>query len=265
MEFLRQIFGPSKEEAWRALCHQIGAEFVDGGLWNGDKVVARVNQWTITLDTYTVSHGKSSTTYTRIRAPYVNKDGFRFKIYRSNFFAKIGKMFGMEDIKVGDTLFDEEFIIKGNDRYKVQALFANDRIRGLIRAQQSIHLQVKSTKDFYGAMSHSVDELYFQVVGVIKNVRRLRSLFELFAEILNTVCHLDTAYVNDQALVDNYDIKGTQPRKGTEGGEVVWSEEGSRTLNGDVICPVCSLPAFYYDDSSKMYCPACNFYFRGRK
>jgi len=64
MGFLRQLFGPSKEEVWRQLCQEIGADFVEGGFWRGDKVVAKVKEWTLTLDTYTVSTGKSSTTYT---------------------------------------------------------------------------------------------------------------------------------------------------------------------------------------------------------
>ena len=97
--------------------------------------------------------------------------------------------------------------------------------------------------------------------GIIKDVGRLRSLFELFAEILNTICHLDPAYLNDQELIDNYEIEGTQAY---ERGDAARAETGSRTRNGEIVCPICSLPAFYYDDSGKMYCPACNYYFRGR-
>lgn len=73
-------FGPSKEEVWRKLCGEIGAEFVKGGLWKGDKLVVRVGTWTITLDAHVVSDGHSQATYTRMRAPYVNQEGFRFTI-----------------------------------------------------------------------------------------------------------------------------------------------------------------------------------------
>ncbi len=198
MSFLRNIFGPSKEEVWQQLCFEIGGRFVDGGFWKGDKVVARANNWTITLDTYTVSTGKSRTTYTRIRAPYVNKDGFRFTIYREGFFSKIGKIFGMQDILVGHPEFDNAYIIKGNDEYKVQMLFANPRIRQLIQRQPSIHFQVKDDEGWFSArFPNGVDELYFQVVGVIKDIERLKILFELFAETLNHLCHIGSAYEND--------------------------------------------------------------------
>ncbi len=75
-------FGPSKDEVWRELSQEIGAEYVEGGFWKGSKVQAHVGPWTITLDTYTTSSGESSTTYTRMRAPYINPEAFRFTIYR---------------------------------------------------------------------------------------------------------------------------------------------------------------------------------------
>src|ERR1035438_3281430 len=57
--FMRNLFGPSTQEIWRQLCAEIGAQYVEGGFWKGDKVQAAHGPWTITLDTYTVSTGKS--------------------------------------------------------------------------------------------------------------------------------------------------------------------------------------------------------------
>ena len=122
-------FGPSKDEVWQQFSQEIGAEFVEGGFWKGNKVQAHVDPWTITLDTYTVNTQHSHVTYTRMRAPYVNPEGFRFTIYRKGFFSDLGKLLGMQDIEVGDPDFDEAFIIKGNDEFKVRDLLANPHIR----------------------------------------------------------------------------------------------------------------------------------------
>ena len=153
MGFLRQLFGPSKEEIWRQLCSEIGAQYVQGGFWKGDKVQAHHGQWTITLDTYTVSHSdghrRYSTTYTRMRAPYVNKDGFRFTIYRKSIFSGLGKLLGMQDVEVGFPEFDEAFVIKGNDEGKLRALFANPRIRQLIEMQPDVHFTVKDDEGWF--------------------------------------------------------------------------------------------------------------------
>ena len=201
MGILREVFGPSKDEIWRQLCGEIGADFIAGGFWRGSKVLARVEEWTITLDTHTVSHGKSSTTYTRMRAPYVNPDEFRFTIYRKGFFSGLGKMLGMEDVEVGHPEFDDAFIIKGNSESKLRALFANPRIRELIEAQPSIHLQVKNDEGWFGpSFPDGVDELCFQVVGVIKDVERLKYVFDLFSEVLNHLCHIGSAYKTDPNL-----------------------------------------------------------------
>ncbi len=201
MSLLRKIFGPSKDEVWRRLCSEIGADFIEGGFWRGTKVSASVREWTVTLDTFVVSTGKTSIPFTRLRAPYINKDGFRFKIYRKSMFSNLGKMFGMQDIEVGHADFDKEFVIQGSDAYKVQLLFGNSEIRRMIEAQPAIHLEVKDDEGWFGTnFPEGVDELYFQVVGVIKDVERLKALYELFAETLNHLCHIGSAYEDDPKL-----------------------------------------------------------------
>jgi hypothetical protein len=207
MSVLRNLFGPSKDEIWQQLCHEIGADFIEGGFWKGSKVQVHVKSWTITLDTFSVSNSNASsgtastTTYTRMRAPYINKDGFQFKIYQQGLFSKLGKLFGMRDIEVGYPEFDDRYIIQGNDTYKVQLLFANPTIRQLIQAQPSINLEVKDDEGWFGtSFPEGVDELYFEVVGDIKEVERLKLLYELFAETLNYLCHIGSAYEEDPGL-----------------------------------------------------------------
>ncbi len=197
MDILRKLFGPSKEEIWRQLCGKIDGRYIEGGFWKGDKVEATHGEWTITLDTYTVSTGKSSTTFTRMRAPYVNPDGFHFTIYRKGIFSDIAKWFGMQDVAVGYEPFGQDFIIKGNSEMKLRQLFANARIRELIAAQPAIRFTVKDDEGWFGAaLPEGVDELYFEVVGVIKDVEQLKMLYELFAETLDQLCHIGSAYEN---------------------------------------------------------------------
>lgn len=201
MGFLRELFGPSQDEVWRRLSEETGGSFVDGGFWRGSKVVIRVKDWTLTLDTFTVSTGKSSTTYTRLRAPYRNKDGFRFRIYRKSIFSGLGKRFGMQDLEVGDPEFDEAFIVQGNDPSKVKQLLSYEPLRRRIAGQLNFHVEVKNDEGWFGAdFPDGVDELYFVVPGVIKDVDRLKSLFEIFALILHLLCHLDSAYEDDPEI-----------------------------------------------------------------
>ena len=195
MGLLKEIFGPSKEEVWKNLSDEIEADFIDGGFLRRDKIIAKVKEWVITIDTYTVSNGKTSTIFTRIRAPYINKDGFKFKIHRKGLFSGFGKFFGVQDIEVGFSEFDKDFIIKGNNNEKVSKLFSNSKIRELIQDQKDISLEVKDDEGWFGTeFPQGVDELYFQVYGVIKDLDRLKNLYYLFAEILNQLCIIDSAY-----------------------------------------------------------------------
>lgn len=195
MNTLRKLFGPSKAEIWRQLCAETGADYVQGGFWKGDKVRATHDEWTITLDTYAVSNGKTTMVYTRLRAPYINPDRFRFTIYRRGLFSEIGKLFGMQDVQVGHEDFDRDFIIKGTDEKKLIALFDNARLRELIVAQPQIHLTVMDDEGWWGtAFPSDTDELHFNVHGVIKEVERLKLLFDLFAETLDQLCRIGSAY-----------------------------------------------------------------------
>ena len=201
MGVLRNWFGPGKDEVWGQLARELRADFVDGGFWRGSKVQASVKEWSVTLDTYTVSTGKSHITYTRMRAPYVNKDGFRFRIFRKGFFSELGKLFGMQDVEVGHPWFDEEFIIQGNHVDKLRLLFADPSIRQLIEAQPAIRLEVKDDEGWFGNhFPDGVDELHFQVVGIIKDIERLKSLYDLFAKTLDRLCEIGSAYGNDPQI-----------------------------------------------------------------
>jgi hypothetical protein len=193
-------FGPSKDEVWRQLSREIGAEFVEGGFWKGSKVQAHVGPWTVTLDMGTSDEDGESPA-TRLRAPYLNPEGFRFTLYRKGVFSDLGKLLGMQDIEVGDPEFDEAFIIKGNDESKVRDLFANPKIRQMIQAQPKIRLRVKDSEGWFGPkFPENVDELHFEVVGVIKNVKRLRALFDLFATVLDQLCRIGSAYKQEPGI-----------------------------------------------------------------
>lgn len=188
------LFGPSKKEIWQQLADEIHANYVNKGFLGNDRVEAHVDSWTVVLDTYTVSTGKSAITYTRMRAPFINIDGFYFKIYRKGIFSALGKMLGMEDISVGYEEFDDDFIIKSNYEEKVKQLFSSERIRSLIQAQPNINLQIKDDEGFFIAhFPEGVDELYFEVTGVIKDIDRLKELYELFAEVLKELCDIGSA------------------------------------------------------------------------
>ena len=183
-----------QDEVWRRLCDEIGADFVKGGFLRGNKVQAHPGEWTVTFDTYTVSTGQSHVTYTRIRAPYLSIDGFRFALYRRNLLSNLRRLLGIQDIETGYPEFDREFVVKSNNQAKAMALFFNEKIRRLVREQPSIRLEVKDDEGWFGKrFPEGVDELCFHVRGSIRDVARLKSLYILFSEVLNELCRIGSA------------------------------------------------------------------------
>ena len=197
MGLLRRLLGPSQNEVWRQLSREVEVDFASGdGFRRSPRVEVHVDQWTVTLDSI-----NAKVPLTRIRAPYVNKDGFRFKVYRRGMFTDLAKLLGMQDIEIGDPELDRDFVIQGNDPAKVVALFANPRVRELTKAQPSMLLEVCDDEGWFGArFPEGVDELRFLTGGIIKDVARLKRLYDLFAEVLDHLCRIGSAYENDPGV-----------------------------------------------------------------
>jgi hypothetical protein len=177
MGFLRSLFGPSQEEVWAQLSSEIGGRVVGNGR-RRSKVQIQVGDWTLTLDTFTESSGESSSIYTRMRAPFLNPDRFRFNIHRAGFGSDVAKFFGFRDIEVGDPTFDEQFVVESSFPTKVRALLANPRIRQLLEAQKRIgRFTIKDDEQAFRASCYpgGVDVLYFHVTGLIKDVAVLKA------------------------------------------------------------------------------------------
>lgn len=188
------FFGPSKKEVWQQLADEIEANYINNGFLENDRVEAYIGNWIIVLDTYAVQTGKTYTTYTRIRAPFISYSDFYFKIYRTGLFNGIRKILGMEDIEIGHESFDEEFVIKSNSKDKVRVLFANENIRDLIQFQPKIHLEIRDDEGFFkGHFPKNADELYFEANDVIKDIDRLKGLFKLFELTLKELCNIGIA------------------------------------------------------------------------
>jgi hypothetical protein len=182
-----RIFGKSIKEAWRQISEELNADYNKGSFFIGPRIEYTHNNWTIYLDTYTVSTGKSSTTYTRMRVPFINLRKFKFKIYRKGVFSNIGKALGMQDIEIGfDDWFDKDFIIKGNDEVLLVKLLQNHQIRNLIDRQPDIVLEIKDDEGMFGPKFKENESLLsFLTIGVIKDIDRIKNLFELFVKVID--------------------------------------------------------------------------------
>jgi hypothetical protein len=194
----RSLFGPSQEEIWTSLRAQVAAELVDGGMWCGDRLRMQAGDWTVTLDEYTqmIHAGKTHIhiPHTRMRAPFPNPTGFRFSIHRASVFSYLGTLLGMQDIEVGHPEFDEDFIIKSNQESTVRSLCDSQRLRELVVAQPKFQLSIQNDEGWFGTKyPPDVDVLVFDVAAKIRDVERLKGVYDVFAETLGKLSRMGVA------------------------------------------------------------------------
>jgi len=186
-ELWSRLFGVTQEEAWETLAREINGRVEQGALGD-DRVVAQAGCWQIVLDC-------TSRASTRLRAPYINRDGFRFRIYRASAFDKLGRGAGLQDVEIGDLPFDERYIIQSNNPAKVKLFLQDARLRQLIAACPHVMFEVKDQADdlFTHRFPQGVDELFFLAAGTITDIDRLRRMFDLFTETLGRLHEIGSA------------------------------------------------------------------------
>jgi len=196
MSIIRSVFGPSKDEIWSQIAAEYNGQFRDGGFMRKDEVHIIIDDWEILLDHFKRKRGKSSVSYTRIRAPFTNLDNLYFKVYRKGFFSGIAKYFGMQDIHINNEEFDNQFILKGNDEFKLTWIFDSTEVKRHLFEIDKIVLEIKDNngKFWSTGFEEGIDELYFEQSGILKDINQLRSIFELFAAVLSEITELDSGY-----------------------------------------------------------------------
>jgi hypothetical protein len=193
MSILGELFGNSEAELWRQLAQRLEGTFTPGGFWRHSEVRVTVDRWVLTLDVVSEKYP-----YTRLRAAYLNPDGFRFRVYRGNFFSQIPTLFGAQDVEVGDPDFDKAFIVKATDEEKISQLLTRE-LRTLLMNSPELSIQVRDDEEglFVTSLPQGVDELYLALPGVQTDLTLLKAGFDLFAATLHRLCEIGAAHPAD--------------------------------------------------------------------
>lgn len=189
MSILRDLFGPSRAEVWAELAHRLEGELKPGSFWRFPELRVQVDPWVLTLD---VVGGKYP--YTRLRAAYLNPEKFRFHVYRGTLFSELPKLFGAQDVQVGDDEFDRKFIVKATDEARIRQLLTRP-LRDLLLASSELSIQARDDDEgWFGThLPGSVDELYLALPGVQTDLPLLKAGFDLLAATLERLCEIGAA------------------------------------------------------------------------
>lgn len=198
MDQLQPVFRNNRQEIWDELCEHLDES---GKKWDGKKVTVRHGNFVVSLDVHAELAGYASRVVTRLRAAYINRDGFRFRLRRSNWLSDISVMLGTQDIKVGDEAFDEAFVISSNNEEKAKWLLDDAALRDALRTSQADLVEVRDDEgDFGPAFPVAVDELYLHSRQRLTAYGEIEKLYAVFSELLNRLCHMGSAYEDDPHL-----------------------------------------------------------------
>ncbi len=105
---------------------------------------------------------------------------FRFALHDEDFIDKLGKFFGMEDVKTGYPEFDKKLVVKTNDIEKVKAVFADEQTRKVFQSLGGFNLHIAhyDHDDKHSALELSIDR-------DITNVEELHSIYNAFVNVLD--------------------------------------------------------------------------------
>jgi len=164
--------------AWEDFATRTGLAFEPGRLLGAPRVQGSYRGHSLLVDTYTVHHGKSSTTYTRIALGLNRPTGLALILYNEGVFAKLGKILGGQDIQTGDAELDERFVIKGQPEQAIRTLFVTGGWTQKLHGARAVHIEVDA------------QSVRFRTTGVIRDVDYLQSLLDMLGTLADSVEHV---------------------------------------------------------------------------
>jgi hypothetical protein len=127
-------------------------------------------------------NGKSSSPYIGLKLRLENRRKLSFQFNKEGFFSKIGKTFGMQDVKVGDVEFDKTFIVKCSDPEFIQAALLPEIMEKFHKAFEQLGAK--------GTIKLKDNEIYYEEGGRIRSDEsraRFAALVDLCADLRETV------------------------------------------------------------------------------
>ena len=162
---------------WEAFAEKIGGEYIPRKHWNSDRTLFHYKNFKIYFDYFTYyTSGKASLskTFTRVVIPYKSNDDFQFNIYEDELIFKIAKIFGFQDVKIGNEEFDKKYIIKTNNEQKLKNIFNSTTLHKKIENFENASLLISKK---YGVWEEELPENEYELSFVLNyHVKDLETL-----------------------------------------------------------------------------------------
>jgi hypothetical protein len=162
------------KDAWLWAAQELGLRFEPGGMFAGSTISGIVEGNMVVVDTYSQSTGNSSQTYTRYEIRYARSLHLGMKLTRQSAMSGVAKIFGAEDVEVGDRVFDDQVMVKVRDKQQFQQYLTRERRKAITHGLS----QWPSLKIEDDALRTSTAGMEKDPAKLVRTVKQLLALAE---------------------------------------------------------------------------------------
>lgn len=134
----------------------------------------------VTVDTYVVSTGSATASYTRARLPFVALDEFTCKLFGANPFTRLAARLGIQDVRVGHGALDRQYVVQGSSEGRLRSLILGTRVGQLLIDGPTVRLEVKPLpRKQRKRVGDGIGHVLVQTGGKAEDVGELERLADL--------------------------------------------------------------------------------------
>ena len=136
---------------------------------------------------YTISGPRSlQANYLRGMASFVLMQPFQLLITEQGILENVSKIFGSQDIRIGDPVFDKLFMIQSTNEAMAQIILSDSVLRELLQQVKPVRLEITEGDGLFGEKpSEGNCMLYIVLEGNTEHIERLNQFYRLFAGVLD--------------------------------------------------------------------------------
>jgi len=106
-------FSRKTDEAWKRAADTLGLDFTPGNWKQARTMMGAIGDHGTTVSAHRSRSSSTSNSFTRYQVRFAGAR-LGLRLSRQTSLNRFGRIFGMQDIEVGDPLFDEAVVVKGN-------------------------------------------------------------------------------------------------------------------------------------------------------
>lgn len=199
MGFWTKWNAPRNREMWKLLADKIGGELIEGDSWKEEKVILNYRNSIFILDTIQKG-GKHKYFENRVKCTFKSVHKFTLKIFLENAFTHAGKIFGINDIELDDSKFDNEFYVKSNDKQKAINFLNSSELQQIYFAATKnldlmVSIEIKNTESILSFQSYppNTSSIIIRANSEITEIDRLINWFDLCKITLDRLIEIGEA------------------------------------------------------------------------